>query len=159
MCAMAAGAGEDARFGPTSSGGGTEDIPPPGPAGSSWPSKGRDLVSCGISTRPSLMVAVIPRIAPQASTKQAATAALAEWVLAGAGRSVARRWLAVTAVRRWRSAPIHAIKALAGGPEPAFRRWRGISPCTLTLRVRQPHLTYLDTPLRLRSGSAVLSTR
>jgi hypothetical protein len=74
-------------------------------------------------TSRSLIAAVMPRIPPQASTKQAATAALAVRVLAGGGMSVSRRWLvALVALRRRGSAPIHAISAVAGGPEPALRR-------------------------------------
>jgi hypothetical protein len=113
-----------------------------GPA--SWLRMGDGLLATG-ATSPSLTIAVIPRMPPPASAKHAAAAALAARVFDRSDAAVRRRWLAAT-VRKWGSAPIHAIKALAGGPEPALRRWRAVSSGTLGLRVRQPHLTYVDTP-------------
>jgi hypothetical protein len=110
----------------------------------SWLRTGDGLPVSG-ATSPSLTIAEMPRIPPPASAKHAAAAALTARVFDGNDAAVRRRWLAVM-VRKWGSAPIQAIKALAGGPEPALRRWRAVSSCTLGLRVRQPHLTYVDTP-------------
>lgn len=114
------------------------------PGLASWLRTGDGLLASGV-TSPSLTIAVIPRIPPPTNATQAATAALAARVWGGSDAAVPRRWLAAT-LRKRGSAPIHAIKALAGGPEPALRRWRAVSSCTLGLRVRQPRLTYVDTP-------------
>ncbi|MGA9312609.1 MAG: hypothetical protein WBV74_19905 [Pseudonocardiaceae bacterium] len=89
----------------------------PGPA--SWLGTGDGLLASG-ATSPSLTIAVILRIPPPTNAKQAATAALAARVWGGSDATVRRRWLAAT-LRKRGSAPIHAIKALAGGPEPALR--------------------------------------
>jgi hypothetical protein len=109
-----------------------------------WLRMGDGVLATG-ATRPSLTNAEMPKIPPPTSAKQAAAAALAARVFDGSDAAVRRRWLAAT-VRKWGSAPIHSIRALAGGPEPALRRWRAVSSCTLGLRVRQPRLTYVDTP-------------
>jgi hypothetical protein len=102
----------------------------------SWLRTGDGLLASG-ATSPSLTNAEMPRIPPPASAKQAAAAALAARVFDGSDAGVRRRWLAAT-VCKWGSAPIHAINALAGGPEPALRRWRAVSSCTLGLRVSTP---------------------
>ncbi|MGH3717899.1 MAG: hypothetical protein ACRDRI_03480 [Pseudonocardiaceae bacterium] len=110
--------------------GGTEGAPWSGAAALLW-LRASDVLLPGAGS-PSLTIVVVPRTALLASTKQTMTAALVVRVLAGVGGGVSRRRLAAaaTALRRWGSAPIHAIRALAGGPDPALRRWRGASPCT-----------------------------
>lgn len=118
MDSVAIGAGETIGLGPVPATG-PRGAAGPGVATASWLSTGDGLLATG-ATRPSLTIAVIPMIAPPARTTKAATAALVPWVLVGSDATVVRRWLAT--LRRWGSAPIHAINALAGGPEPALRR-------------------------------------
>ena len=79
----------------------------------------------------SVALTVTARTAPQISATLATTF-LADRKLAGdrgAGLclpSAVAVAVAVVALRRRGSVPIHAIKAVAGGPEPALRRWWGV---------------------------------
>jgi hypothetical protein len=84
------------------------------------------VASCGARTA-SMVLAVTARTAPQTSATPAATF-LADRKGAGGRRSGSRSLSAVAAaaLHRRGSVPIHAIKAAAGGPEPALRRWRGV---------------------------------
>lgn len=73
-------------------------IPWPGTVTLSWLGGASVLVSRG-TISPSLSVVML-RTALKASTKQAATAALAVRELVGGGSAISRRWFAVTAASR-----------------------------------------------------------
>lgn len=75
----------------------------------------------------SVALTVTARTAPQISATLATTF-LADRKLAGDRGACLCPPSAVAAValRRRGSVPIHAIKAVAGGPEPALRRWWGV---------------------------------
>jgi hypothetical protein len=116
----AAGGGESTGFGSTCWA---------GTGGAAWWScgiTGGVAASCGARTA-SVVLATTARTAPQTSATLAATF-LVDRKLAGGRRSGSRLPSAVAAAASHRrgAVPIHAIKAAAGGPEPALRRWRGV---------------------------------
>lgn len=121
----------------------------PGPG--SWLKTGEGLLASG-ATSPSLTMAVIPRIPPPASATQAATAALVARVWGGSGAAIPRRWLAVTR-RKWGSTPIHAIKAFAGGPDPALRRCRAVSSFTWVSACVNPTSPTLIRPVDFETAA------
>lgn len=87
--AVPAGAGATSGCAPVS--GKVGDGSAPGPTPRPWPNSDGVAMVCWLAARPWLTIVLMPRTAPQVSTKQATTAGPADRVLDGIGRAIQRR--------------------------------------------------------------------